>query len=160
MRVKLRDVTPVLVGLKRVGISGLERVFALADEGDTADGERLVDLMLSELAESNYIPPAALGDYRRAVWREYRRHRGEDIRDLFDEIEVVVSGEPGPQRDEFTRIVMEVFAKHELKPAVRYEPPEPPDSGPRLLIGGEIVVEGTSEANRVASAIGRRIGDW
>ena len=157
MRVKLRDVTPVLVGLKRVGISGLERVFALADEGDTAESERLVDHMLSELAESNYIPPAALGDYRRAVWREYRRHRGEDIRDLFDEIEVVVSGEPGPERDEFTRIVLEVFAKYELKPVVRYEPPE---NGLRLLIGGESVVEGTCDFNRIASAVGRRIGDW
>jgi hypothetical protein len=37
MKVKLRDVTLILVGRKRAGVSGLDRTLALADEAEATD---------------------------------------------------------------------------------------------------------------------------
>ena len=42
------------------------------------------------------------------------RHRGEDIRDLYSEIEVVVRGEPGEGLDRFLRALRIAFGEHEL----------------------------------------------
>ena len=95
MKVRLRSVSGVLIGLDRVGLVGLEQAFEKADASGLDSREELVSLLLEALSSRNYIAAASQDEYRQAVWREYQRHRGEDIRDLYSEIEVAVRGDAG-----------------------------------------------------------------
>lgn len=154
------SVSSVMIGLSRVGLAGLKRAFERAEESGLVEREPLVDLMLQVLAELNFIPPARRDDYGRAVWREYVRHRGGEIRDLYSEIEVVVRGEPGEALDRFEQTLRSVFEEYELRPVVTREPAEPGGSDPELLIGGEVVLAGAVRAAEVRRAVRRRISDW
>ena len=160
VKIRLRNTRDVLVGLHRVGITGLDQAFSRADDSDLSGREELVDLMMPVVAALTYIPPSVVTEYRQAVWREYLRHRGEDIRHLFSEIEIVLREEPGPGVDRFLEILEEVFAKFELKPVIAVEPPDPKGPNPQVLISNEVVVAGTTDSKRIAQAVGRQISDW
>ncbi len=88
------------------------------------------------------------------------RHRGEDIRDLYSEIEVSVRSSPGAELDRFLETLEEVFAKYELKPVITLEPPDPQGPNPQLWIMNELVVAGTTRFRALAKAVGRQISDW
>lgn len=160
MEIRLRSVTQILIGLQRVGLVGLEAAIEKAQAAGLEDRESLLDVMIEVLAPLNYIPPAAMQDYRQAVWREYLRYRGEDIRDFYSEIEVEVRGEPGAELDRFVETLTSVLGEHELKPVVDYQLPSSPSNLPELLIAGQAVVAGTTQRAVIRKAIGRQIGDW
>lgn len=160
MKIRMRSVSQVLLGLDRIGLVGLERTFQEADESRLTEREELVSLMMEALSKQNYIPSASHDKYRHALWREYLRHRGEDIRDLYSEIEVVIRSEPGPELDRFLETVVEVFAKYELKPVIELEPPDPLGPNPQLRIREKLVVAGTTDPERIGRAVGRQISDW
>jgi hypothetical protein len=115
MKVRLRSVSQVLVGLDRVGLAGLEQAFERADDSGLGEREGLVELMMEALSTRNYIPPESEGEYRKTVWREYLRHRGEDIRHLYSKVEVVVRGEAGDDLDRIVGAVSAVMTEHELE---------------------------------------------
>jgi hypothetical protein len=160
MKIRLRSVTQVLVGLHRVGLMGLEKAIEEAEQSGLEDRDELLRLMMGILEPLNYIPPASIGDYRQAVWREYQRHRGEDIRDLYSEIEVVVRGEPSEELDGFVESISRVLAEHELKPLLTVEAPKPGGPNPQLLIAGDAVIAGNTKEPALRRAIGAQIGDW
>lgn len=160
MGTRAPGITWILVGVKQVGIAGLNNALSLADESSASDRCELVDLMMAELAEYNYISSSAREEYRKAIWREYRRHRGEDIRDLYSEIEVVVRGLPGPELDQFLNTVVEVFAKFELLPVTALEPSDPDEQNPQLLIQNDVVAAGVVDFDQLARAVSRRLSDW
>ena len=153
-------VTQILVGLRRIGIVGLTESLKAVDVAGVTERDEVVDLMLGTLSRINYIPSHVEDDYRNALWREYMRHRGEDIRDLYSEIEVVVRGEPGEGLDRLLRALRIAFGEHELKPAVAMEPPDPAGRNPQMLIDGEIVLAGTSREREVEKAVRAQISDW
>jgi hypothetical protein len=99
-------------------------------------------------------------DYRHTLWREFMRHRGEDIRELYSEIDVIVRGEQGDELDHFLRALRIAFGEHELKPAVTMEPPDPAGQNPQLVIDGEIVLAGASRDRDVDRAVRAQISDW
>lgn len=156
----MRSLSHVLVGLDRVGLLGLEQVFEEADESGLKDREELVSVMMEALSKHNYIPTASQDAYRQAIWREYLRHRGEDIRDLFSEIGVSVRSSPGPELDRFLEALEQVFAQYELKPVITLEAPDPQGPHPQLWIRNEFVVGGTTDFRLLAKAVGRQISDW
>ncbi len=150
----------ILIGLHRVGLEGLHEAFETADAAGGVDRETLLDLMMEIVERRNFVPPAAAEDYRRALWREYLRHRGEDFSAYFSEIEVVVRGEPGDARDDFVRSLESVFAEHELRPVVTFEPPAAEGPSPQLVIAGETVTRGAASRPRLRQAVRRQISDW
>lgn len=156
----MAEVTQILVGLRRIGIVGLRESLKRVDSAGATEHEEVVDLMLGTLARMNYIPAHVEDDYRQALWREYMRHLGEDIRDLYSEIEVVVRGEPGDEMDSFLRALRLAFGEHELKPAVQMEPPDPDGLNPQLLIENEVVLSGATRNRDVDRAIRAQISDW
>ena len=153
-------VTQVLVGLRRIGIVGLRESLKEVEASGATDRHKVVDLMLSTLSRLNYIPPHVEDDYRKALWREYMRHRGEDIRDLYSEIEVVVRGEAGAELDRFLRALRLAFNEHELTPAVTMEAPDLEGRNPQMLIDGEIVLAGATREREVEKAVRAQISDW
>lgn len=156
----LRNTSQILVGLERIGLVGLEEAFAVAEEAENADRETTIDRMVEVLAQQNYMPATALQQYRNALWREHLRRQGEDIREFYSVIEVVVRSTSSAETEAFTRALESAFAKHELKPRVTTEAPDPDARTPQLLIDDELVIEGTTDPRRVATAVGRQISDW
>ena len=52
-------VTPVLIGLHRVGLVGLGEALNRADaSGLSGDREAIVDLLIKVLSADNYLPPS------------------------------------------------------------------------------------------------------
>ena len=104
-------VTPVLVGLNRIGIVGLPDALKKAKASGLTDRERVVDLLFETLTAHNYVPEGQQEDFRTALWREYLRHAGEDPSEFYSEIEVTVRGQADPERD---RSMLTVIAAHEV----------------------------------------------
>lgn len=156
----MTSVSQVLVGLSRLGLVGLREALEKADAADTEDRDAIVGLLMDTLAERNYISPASLEAYRLALWREYLRHKGQDIRHLFSEIEVTVRAPAGADLDGLRRTLVDVFAKHELKPVITVEPPDPRGPDPQLWIGDDLVVAGTSDPERIAKHVAKQISHW
>ena len=153
-------VTQVLVGLRRIGIVGLRESLKEVEASGVTEREAVVGVMMGALSQINYIPAHVEDEYRHALWREYRRHLGEDIRDLYSEIEVVVRGEQGEELDRFLRALRLAFGEHELKPEVTMEPPDPAGHNPQMLIDGEIILAGATREREVEKAVRAQISDW
>jgi hypothetical protein len=156
----MRSLSQVRVGLNHIGLVGLEQALEKADASGSEDRDEIVSLMMEALAEGNYIPSASTDAYRQALWREYLRHGGEDIRHPYSEIEMVVRSRPGPELDRFLETLEQVFAEHELKPVIALEPPSEQGPNPQLRIGDEVVTAGTTDPQRVAQSVGRQISHW
>lgn len=160
MKVRLRSVSRVLIGLDRVGLVGLERAFEKADASGLEDCDELFTLLMEALSGPNYIPAASENEYRKAVWREYLRHRGQDIRHLYSEVEVVVRGEAGEDRDRIVGVLTTILAEHELKPSFRYEPPDPAEVNLQVSIAERVVVRGGQSESAIRKAVRAQMDDW
>ncbi|MGB5880456.1 MAG: hypothetical protein WBH85_10550 [Thermoanaerobaculia bacterium] len=160
MKVRLRSVSQVLVGLDRVGLAGLEQVFERADDSGLGEREELVGLMMEALSTRNYIPAESEDEYRKTVWREYLRHRGEDIRHLYSKVEIVVRGEAGDDLDRIVGAVSAAMTEHELEPRFLYEPPDPAGVNPQVSIAGHVVVRGARSESAIRKAIKAQMDDW
>jgi len=136
------SVTEVLVHMQIVGITGLRESFIRAGESGLTEKESILDFILTELERTNYIPQESIEEYKKTLWREFNRSRGEDIREFYSEIDVVVRGEAGAERDSFVEMLFSVFADYELKPVVTFHPPEEIGPNPQLVIDDELFIKG------------------
>jgi hypothetical protein len=160
MKVRLRSVSQVLIGLDRIGLLGLDEALKRADESGLGGRDELISFLMEDLSRRNFIPPASENEYRKAVWREYLRHHGEDIRHLYSEIEVVVGAEAGEERDRIVGAVKAVLNEHELEPSFRYESPGLEGASPTISIAGQVVLRGARSESAIRKAIKARMDDW
>jgi len=152
--------TQILVGLHRIGLVGFREALQEALVSGLAEREAVVDSILEALSARNYLPDSGVDLLRLAVWREFQRRRGEDIRDLYSEIEVVVRGEPGENLDRFVETLVSVFGDFELRPLVAHEPLSEGEPGPQLLLGEDTVARGLLPRRALKNAVRKRITDW
>ena len=153
--------TTILVGLQRIGITGFRKAFVEVEHSELEDMEARIDLLIEILSRDNYMPGEHMEEaYRRALWREYLRHRGEDFSEFFSEVEVAVHGEAGEERDRFTEILHTVFAHFELKSIITFAPPRKEGANPQLLIDGKPVVQGLLSRKNFKKAVQKSFTDW
>ena len=145
----------LLVGDHRVTLVGLRRALE-----EAASAEAAVTSLMTSLSRENYIPDGERESYRRALTREYLRHRGEDFGEFLSEIPVTVRGEAGAQLEGFTVAVRAILAEMDLRPLVTFEPPVAGEPSPRLVINDQLVVEGTLRREQIKAAISRSISGW
>jgi hypothetical protein len=155
-----KAVRQILVGLQIIGVVGFREAFTAVRDSNTDDREALLDIALAVLREHNYIPDSNLPLYRRAIWREILRTRGDDFSEFLTEVEVVVAGEAGVDRDRFVKTLVSVFAEHELHPVITFAPKEAEGPHPKLLIDGETIVKGLTTRRAFKRAVGKRISHW
>jgi len=155
-----QSVTRIRIGLQEVGIIGLREAFQIVNGPDPDDRELALDVIMTQLARANFIPSSMASTYRRAIWREYLRHRDEDFSDFYSEVEVVVRGEPGPDLDRFVDRTVSALAGYELAPTIRRDPPDPGELNPQLLIHGEPIVQGDLSRRELEAAIKRTLSHW
>ncbi len=142
-------ITQVRIGKNLVGLRGLAEVFAAVKSGDWETAEQAQEEICRRVAAQNYIPAASREEYRRALWREFRRLQGEDLEPEAPaglEIKVLGLGCAGCQQ--FYRQVMEILAARGLAAELQYitDPGLLQDYGirtfPALIINGRVVVAG------------------
>lgn len=160
MRCKDYSVRQILIGLHRVGIVGLMDAIAAAEASGLAEREAIVDVMLDSLRPSNYIPESQVADYRPALWREYLRHRGDDISELYTAVPVTVHGEPGEERDRFVELTRAAMAFFELRPDISYAAVDSEQVSPMLVIGDEVVARGPQSQRGMEKAVRQSLSDW
>lgn len=158
MRFRDYSVTPVLVGLYRIGLVGLHDALKVAEASGLTERDELVDLILRELASRNYIPDPLDQDLRSAVWREHLRHLGKDFSEYYSKVEVIVRGEPGEERDRFVDLVRSALTEMELQPVFVFERGETP--APQLVIRGEVVASGLQSQRRMHGLLRTSLSDW
>jgi hypothetical protein len=157
---KTYGVTPVLIGLQGVGIVKLRPALDQTAASGLTEPEELLDFLIDVLAADNYIPNRQDEPYRRAIWREYLRFQKQDVSDFYSDVEVTVRGEPGEGRDAFVATAESVFADHELKPIVTFEPPNKEGRNPELLIRDMSVVSGKPTRKMFDKAVRKSFSDW
>lgn len=157
---KPANVSAVLVGLHQVGIVGLRDVLKAAAESDLVDRDAVLDFIVQSLKGDNYIPKKQIEEYRRTIWREYLRYRGQDFRGFYSEIDVAVHGHEGTERDQFVKMLISVLGDFELVPRIDSIESPPDDATSELVIDGEVVVRGCTSRRAFKSAIRRRITEW
>jgi hypothetical protein len=143
------DIIQVRIGKNLVGLKGLPEIFAELSPRAGASMEAAQEELLRRAAGVNYIPSGCRDDYRRALWREFQRFRGEAVEaegGLGLEIKVLGLGCSGCQ--EFYQEVVNILAAHAMIADLQYitAPALLRDyevrSFPALVINGRVVLAG------------------
>jgi hypothetical protein len=153
-------VTPVMIGLHRIGVVGLDKALQQVDQAGLEGREAELARLMEILAADNYIPESQREAFRTAIRRELLRHRGEDFSDFFSPAEVIVRGDPGEERDRFVAMLESVFADFELRPVVTFAPAPRDGPGPELAIGDHAIVSGAVSRDRFKRAVRTSLSDW
>jgi hypothetical protein len=157
VRFQDRSVTPVRVGLDRVGVVGLHEALKETDSLDPEDRETVVERMMAVVGPRNYVPEAQLEAFRTALWREFLRHRGRDFSPWYSALPVTVRGAPGAERERFAALVREVLAKEELRPELTFTAAEGPLE---LVIRDEVVARGALTRGGLERALRATFSHW
>ena len=143
------DITQVRIGKNRVGLKSLPEIFRELASRPLASPEATQAELLRRAAGVNYIPADSRDDYGRALWREFRRFRGEAVAAEAEgglEIKVLGLGCSGCQ--EFYQEVVNILAAHVIVADLQYitAPSLLKDyevrSFPALVINGRVVLAG------------------
>ena len=141
-------ITQMRVGQKMIGLTGLEEIFqALKDSPGFP--EDLQEELLRRVAAKNYLPAALRGDYRSALWREFRRFRGEAVdADAPVGLEIKLLGLGCFGCQQFYQRVVNILADRRIQAGLDYitDPALLKDydlrTFPALLINGRVAVAG------------------
>jgi hypothetical protein len=155
---KPANVNMILIGLHEVGLLGLSEAFEELETLELSERDEILDHVVARLAGQNYIPESQQENYRRGIWREYLRRRGEDFSDFYSEVEVTVRGAAGSVRDRFVETLISVFGDFELKPVVTLLESGSPE--PELLVDSEAVLQGDATREEAKVAVRKRIREW
>ena len=116
--------------------------------------------MMQVLARRNYVPEALREAFPEAVWREYVRQQGGDIRDLLSAVPATIAGARGDAGEELARNLVRVLAEFELRPEITWEEALPEARGFAITIAGRPVVSGSPGLGQLRHAVQRQISDW
>jgi hypothetical protein len=146
---KADDITQVRIGKNLIGLKGLPKVFKELSSRALESPEAAQEELLRRAAGVNYIPSGSRDDYRRALWREFRRFRGEAAETegaMGLEIKVLGLGCSGCRQ--FYQQVVDILAANAIIADLQYitAPSLLKDcevrSFPALVINGRVVLAG------------------
>ncbi len=156
----MNEIIRIRVGGTKVGLLGLPEIFEQvqgeAPASDTAAAERLAELA----SKRNYVAPARRAEYAAALFREYRKFRGEEVlAETAGALEIRVLGTGCPNCERLMKEVREVLEERGIDADLEHvrDLREIADYGPlatpALVINGRVV-----SAGRVPERV--RIMEW
>jgi len=86
------EVRTIAVAGTRVGMVGLDGIFAGLKETGKAPSEELAETLVELASEQNYVPEGARAEYGRALLKEYRRYMGESVPDERTGLRITILG--------------------------------------------------------------------
>lgn len=143
------DIIQVRIGKSLIGLKGLPEIFQeLASRPDESP-EATQEELLRRAAGVNYIPSGCRDDYRRGLWREFRRFRGEAVEaEGAPGLEIKVLGLGCSGCQQFYQQVVNILAANAISADLQYitAPSLLKDydvsTVPALVINGRVVLAG------------------
>jgi hypothetical protein len=143
------DIIQVRIGKSLIGLRGLPEIFRELSSRSFKSPEAAQEELLRQVAAENYIPSGSREDYRRALWREFRRFQGEPPEaEAPGGLELKVLGLGCSGCRHFYQQVMDILAAHAIEADLQYitAPALLQDYGvrafPALVINGRVVLAG------------------
>jgi hypothetical protein len=145
-----KDYRLVLVGNTQVGLIGLKEIFdelkTKKDEPESVLKERLAE----RAARKNYIPDSIKEDYRKALFREFKKFLGEKIEEERGEfLEIIILGTGCFSCNQLEKDILAVLSETGIRAALNHIT----DPGliaqysilalPGLIINGKVKSKGT-----------------
>ena len=147
------DLTFVRIGKNLVGLSGLTEIFQELASRSWDTPAAAQEELLHRAAGANYMPPGSREEYGRALWREFRRFKGEAAEaEVACGLEIKVLGLGCSGCQQFYQHVVDILAARAIVADLQYitAPALLNDyevrSFPALIINGRLVLAGQSPA--------------
>ncbi len=115
------EIIQVRVGKNLIGLRGIPEIFEAVAAREWGSPEAAREELFKRVAGQNYIPSSSREDYCRAVWREFRRFRGEPAEaETPGQLEIKVLGLGCAGCQKFYQQVMEILAAHAIAADLQY----------------------------------------
>jgi hypothetical protein len=145
-----KDYRLVFVGNTQVGLIGLKEIFdelkTRKDESESVLKARLVE----QAAKKNYIPDSIKEDYRKALFREFKKFLGEKIEEERGEfLEIIILGTGCFSCNQLEKDIFAVLSETGIKAGLNHitDPNRMAQYGilppPALIINGKVKSKGT-----------------
>jgi len=147
---KERDYQLVLVENTQVGLIGLKEIFdELKSQRDIPESV-LKDMLVDRVSIKNYIPDSIKEDYRKALFREFKKSLGEKVEEERREfLEVLILGTGCFSCNQLEKDILAVLSETGIKAAFSHitDPSLIAQYGilstPALVINGKVKSKGT-----------------
>ena len=147
------DLTFVRIGKNLIGLSGLTEIFQELASRSWESPAAAQEELLRRAAGANYMPSGSRDDYGRALWREFRRFKGEAAEaEAAAGLEIKVLGLGCSGCQQFYQQVVDILAARAIIADLQYitAPVLLKDynvqSYPALMINGRLVLAGQRPA--------------
>lgn len=144
----MTDVRQIMVAGVKVGLSGLDRIFAQVAGEAIAEDDGVASRLLDLVRQNNYVTPSRAQEYRQALLREFKRFRGEEVPAEPGTLEIRVLGPGCPRCDRLMDEVMAVLADQGISADLEHVRDLSeisrlgPLATPALVINGKLVASG------------------
>jgi hypothetical protein len=148
--VEEKDYRLVLVGNTQVGLIGLKEIFEELKKQREKPESVLKEILVEKAARGNYIPDSIKGEYRKALYREFKKFLGEKVEEEKSEfLEVAILGPGCYSCNKLEQDVMAVLSETGFQAAFNHitDPSMMAQYGilptPALIINGKVKSKGT-----------------
>ncbi len=145
-----KDYRLVLVGNTQVGLIGLKEIFEDLKSHRGESNATLKEVLVEMAAKKNYIPDAIKEDYRKALYKEFKKFLGENVAEERSEIlEVIVLGPGCFSCSQLEKDILAVLSEIGMKASLNHitDPNMMAQYGilptPALIINGTLKSKGT-----------------
>ncbi len=144
-----KDYRLVLLGNTQVGLMGLKAVFEELKDRRSESESALKELLVERVGKENYIPNSVREEYKRGLFREFKRFLGEKVEEEKRQVlEVVLLGLGCFSCHQLERDVMAVLSETRIKASFNFitDPNLMTQYGilpmPALIINGKVKSKG------------------
>ncbi len=145
-----KDYRLVWVGNTQVGLIGLEEIFKELKTQKEKPEPQLKEMLVEKAAKKNYIPGSIKEDYRKALFREFRKFLGEKVEEeKRDFLQVLVLGTGCFSCNQLEKDILALLSETGIKAALNHitDPSMIAQYGilspPVLIINGKVKSKGT-----------------
>jgi hypothetical protein len=145
-----KDYRLILVGNTQVGLIGLKEIFAdLKNQRDKPESV-LKEMVVEKAGKKNYIPNSVKEEYKKALFREFKKFLGEKVEeDRGGFLEVAILGPGCYSCNKLEQDVMAVLSETDIQASLNHitDPSMMGQYGilptPSLIINGKVKSKGT-----------------
>jgi small redox-active disulfide protein 2 len=145
-----KDYRLVFVGNTQVGLIGLKEIFEeLKSQRDIPESV-LKEMLVEKAAKKNYIPGSLKEEYRKALFREFKKFLGEKVEEERSEfLEVIILGTGCYSCNQLEKDILDILSETGIKAGLNHitDPKLMVQYGilptPALIINGKVKSKGT-----------------
>jgi hypothetical protein len=145
-----KDYILVRVGNNQVGLIGLKAIFEELKTKRNESETNLKEMLVEKAEEKNYIPNSVKEEYKKALFREFRKFLGEKVEEEGGGfLEVIILGPGCYSCNKLEQDVMAVLSENEIQASLTHisDPKLMAQYGivitPALVINGKVKSKGT-----------------